>query len=84
MQPKLERRRLSYKEQLEFDRMEETILEKETELGGLEAHSARPEIVSNSVELLKTTERMGELQAEIERLYARWAELEEKGGAKRS
>ncbi len=84
MQPKLERRRLSYKEQLEFDRMEETILEKETELGSLEAHSARPEIVSNSVELLKTTERMGELQAEIERLYARWAELEEKGGAKRS
>jgi hypothetical protein len=33
---------------------------------------------------LKTTGRMGELQAEIERLYARWAELEEKGGAKRS
>jgi ATP-binding cassette subfamily F protein uup len=84
MQPKLERRRLSYKEQLEFDRMEETILEKETELGSLEAHSARPEIVSNSVELLKTTGRMGELQAEIERLYVRWAELEEKGGAKRS
>ncbi len=84
MQPKLERRRLSYKEQLEFDRMEETILEKETELGELEAHSARPEIVSNSVELLKTTERMGQLQSKIEKLYARWAELEEKGGAKRS
>lgn len=83
-QPKLERRRLSYKEQLEFDRMEDTILERETELGELEAHSAKSEIVSNSVELLKTTERMAVLQSEIEHLYARWAELEEKGGAKRS
>jgi ATP-binding cassette subfamily F protein uup len=78
MQPKLERRRLSYKEQLEFDKMEATIAAQESELGELEAHAQKPEIVSNSVELLKVTERMGALQAQIEKLYARWAELEAK------
>jgi ATP-binding cassette subfamily F protein uup len=74
----LVRKKLSYKEQLEFDRMESTIFEKESLLADLEAQSQKPEVLSNSVELLKITNDMGELQAEIERLYSRWAELEAK------
>ncbi len=72
------RKKLSYKEQLEFDRMESTIFEKESLLAELEAKSQKPEVLSNSIELMKLTQEMGELQAEIERLYSRWAELEAK------
>ena len=79
---KSEKKKLSYKEQLEFEKMESTISEKETELGELEGHSQKPEIASNSVELLKASEKMASLQSEIERLYARWAELEQKCGVR--
>lgn len=72
------RKKLSYKEQLEFDRMESTIFEKESLLADLETQSQKPEVLSNSVELLKITNDMGELQVEIEKLYSRWAELEAK------
>jgi ATP-binding cassette subfamily F protein uup len=76
------RKKLTYKDQLEFDRMEEVILEKETRLAELTAHSEQPEVSRNAVELLKASTEMAELQAEIDRLYARWAELEEKAGGK--
>ncbi len=76
------RKKLTYKDQLEFDRMESVILEKESRLAEVTAHSERPEIAGNSIELLKASEEMGALQAEIERLYARWAELEEKSGGR--
>jgi ATP-binding cassette subfamily F protein uup len=72
------RKKLSYKEQLEFDRMESTISDKELLLADLESQSQKPEVLTNSVELLKITNEMGTLQAEIERLYSRWAELEAK------
>jgi ATP-binding cassette subfamily F protein uup len=76
------RKKLTYKDQLEYDRMESVILKKETRLSELTAHSERSEVVSNAVDLLKVSTEMAELQAEIDRLYARWAELEEKSGGK--
>jgi ATP-binding cassette subfamily F protein uup len=72
------KKKLSYKEQLEFDKMEAVILEKETRIAELEIESGKPEVASNSVELLLVTDEMGKLQSEVERLYARWAELEGK------
>ncbi len=76
------KKKLSYKEQIEFEKMEGLILEKETKLAEIESHSQKPEVTHNSVELLKVTGEMGALQAEIEKLYARWAVLEEKAGVK--
>ena len=74
-QPK---KKLSYKEQIEFDKMEGLIFEKEELLGSLEKISQSDQVLSNSVELMKVTDQMGALQKEIERLYARWTELETK------
>ncbi|NDF15680.1 ABC transporter ATP-binding protein, partial [bacterium] len=72
------KKRLSYKEQLEFDRMEGVILELESELSSLQVESGSPEVASHAVRLTEISGRMGGLQSEIERLYARWAELEAK------
>jgi ATP-binding cassette subfamily F protein uup len=72
------RKKLSYKEQLEFDKMEGVILEKESRIAELEAESSKSELLTNSVKLLEVTREMGELQSDLERLYARWAELEGK------
>ncbi|NDG83569.1 MAG: ABC transporter ATP-binding protein [Proteobacteria bacterium] len=76
------RKKLTYKDQLEFDRMEAVILEQETLLSEATKASERPEIAGNPVELVKITANMAEIQAEIDRLYARWAELEEKAGGR--
>ncbi len=72
------KKKLSYKEQLEFDKMESVILEKETRIAELEEQSGKPELLTNSLKLTELTREMGELQTEVERLYARWAELEGK------
>jgi ATP-binding cassette subfamily F protein uup len=74
-QPK---KKLSYKEQIEFDKMEGTIFEKEEKLAALEKISHTDQVLSNSVELMKISEQMGTLQKEIEHLYSRWSELEAK------
>ncbi len=80
--PKIEKKKLSYKEQIEFDKMEEKIAAKEARLTELEAISSQPQIASNSIELQKLTQEMGSLQFEIGDLYERWSELEQKGGVK--
>ena len=72
------KKKLSYKDQLEFDKMEGTIAENEARLGELEEQSGHPEVLSNAVELQKLSTEMGAIQSEIERLYTRWAELEAK------
>jgi ATP-binding cassette subfamily F protein uup len=69
------RRKLSYKDQRELDGMEERILAAEKKLSALTDESARPEIVSNATRLMELTQEMSSLQTEIDRLYARWAEL---------
>ncbi len=73
-----QKKKLSYKEQLEYDKMESTLFEKEAKLGVLEQRSTQSEVLTNSVELTKITGEMGVLQSEIETLYSRWAELEQK------
>lgn len=75
---KKSKKKLSYKDQLEYDKMEGTIADHEARLGVLEEKSQKPEILSNAVELQKITAEMGMIQMEVERLYTRWAELESK------
>jgi ATP-binding cassette subfamily F protein uup len=76
-------KRLSYLEQREWDAMEERILEAEAELERCQAAAADPAIASQADEVAVRYRALEAAQQEVERLYARWAELEEKGGGAR-
>ena len=66
---------MSFKEQREFDGMEDLILQKEQKLKDLELESQSMAVVSNSQKLVKITEEMSGLQQEIDQLYLKWSEL---------
>ncbi len=68
-------KKLGFKEQRELDNMEETIQKAEAKLAELTEQSNSPAVVSNATKLLEITQEMGKAQKEVERLYARWAEL---------
>jgi ATP-binding cassette subfamily F protein uup len=70
------KRKLSYNEQREFDEMEPKIHKAEALLKQLTAESLLPENHTNAVRQAAIAQTMAETQAEIDRLYARWAELE--------
>lgn len=72
------KKKLSYKDQRELDMMEATIQKAEARLEELTNESAKPDIATNAGRLRELTEQMGTVQTEIDRLYARWAELEGK------
>lgn len=71
-----ERKRLSWKEQKELERMEQTILEAEERVRTLEARVADPKVIASHEQLHAAYADLAAAQAEVERLYARWAELE--------
>jgi ATP-binding cassette subfamily F protein uup len=73
--PPTKKRKLSFKEQRELDSMESTIEELEKQLMILAHESGLPEHSSNAKKLLELTQAMSKNQKEIDRLYARWAEL---------
>ena len=78
------RRKLGYKEQREYDAIEETLARAEVALRDARADSERPEHASDAAKLVALLAAVDERQAEVDRLYARWAELEAKltaGGA---
>ena len=68
--------KLGFNEQRELDTMEETIHGLEEKLKKLTVESALPEVATNATRLVEVTGEMHRLQAEIERLYHRWSELE--------
>ena len=69
------KRRLGYLEQRELDGMEPRILAAEERLSALKAECGRPEVVSDGPRLVALAREIEEAQAEIDRLYGRWAEL---------
>ncbi len=74
-------RKLGYQDQREWDAMEARILEAEARLDAARAAAADPSVASDHQAL---GARLGELAAaqdDVDRLYARWAELEAKGRA---
>jgi ATP-binding cassette subfamily F protein uup len=73
---KTKRKKLSYKDQREFDGMEARIHGTEAKLASLRAESERPEVMSNAGRVLELHTEMDRLQAEIDAMFARWAELE--------
>ncbi len=70
------KRKLSYNEQRDLDGMEAALHKVETRLTELAMESVDPKIASNAKRLSELTDEMAKAQSEIERLYARWAELE--------
>jgi ATP-binding cassette subfamily F protein uup len=70
------RRKLSYKEQREFDAMEETILEAETEVERLETIANAPETMADHVKSSRAFESLSVAQERVKALYNRWSELE--------
>jgi ATP-binding cassette subfamily F protein uup len=73
-------RKLSYLDQREWDEMEGRILEAEERLEACRASAADPAVAADHVALAARLEALGVAQAEVDRLYARWAELEGKAG----
>ena len=70
------KKKLSFKEQREFDGMEAQIHSLEAEFDDLKRQSDDPKNASNATLLAGITKEMASKQLEIEKLYARWAELE--------
>ena len=74
--PPTAKRKRSFKEQYELDHMEEKIHEAETKLEKLRAESELQDVVSNAAHLAELMPEIAGLESEIDRLYKRWAELE--------
>jgi ATP-binding cassette subfamily F protein uup len=72
--PSSPKKRLGFKEQRELENMEGTIAAAEARVAELEAASLAH--ASQASRLLEITTELSEAQKEVDRLYARWAELE--------
>ena len=72
------RRRLSYREQREWDEMEGRIVAAEEHLAACQQAVADPAVATDPTVLAERWQSLEAARAEVERLYARWAELEAK------
>jgi ATP-binding cassette subfamily F protein uup len=75
---------LSYREKREWEQMEAAILVAEERLASAERAAADPAIASDAAVLHERYTELEATRAEVDRLYARWAELEAKGDLTRS
>ncbi len=72
------RKGLSYKEQKEWDQIEARILKAEERVATCQAAADDPSIASSAVDLQERHAALHAARQDVERLYARWAELDEK------
>jgi ATP-binding cassette subfamily F protein uup len=72
------RRRLTYHEQREWDAMESRIVAAEEALAACQQAVADPAVATDPDALAERWQGLEAARAEVERLYARWAELEAK------
>ena len=79
--PRQRQGRLSYLEQREFDGMETAVLDAEAKLAEAKARAEDPGIATNAGALQEAFAALSAAQVEVDRLYARWSELEEKSGS---
>jgi ATP-binding cassette subfamily F protein uup len=73
-------RRLSYNEQREWERIEREILAAEERLAASRAAVEDPAIATDAAALHAACDALDAAQAEVDRLFARWAALEAKRG----
>jgi ATP-binding cassette subfamily F protein uup len=71
-------KRLSWAEKKEWETMEGTILEAEQAVERWQTESHDPKLATDHVRAKDVYAKLGEAQARVEKLYARWAELEAK------
>ncbi len=71
-------KKLGYREQREWDEMESLILAAEERRDACAAAAHDPAVASDHEALTSRLNALVEAQAEVDRLYARWAELERK------
>ncbi len=76
--PRQPKKKFSYKEQREWDNIEEDILKAENEVETRQTQMLDPEVVGDQEQLKQCSIRLQSCQEEVERLYRRWEELEEK------
>jgi ATP-binding cassette subfamily F protein uup len=69
---------LSYKEKLEFEKIEGVIAEEEAALQKMQAELDLSETQSNYTKLSELTRLISEAETKVERLFARWDELTKK------
>jgi len=74
------KKKLSYVEAREFESIEHRILEAEEKLRLASDALADPAIASNGPSLIEAGEQLDAAQRQVDQLYARWAELDEKRG----
>jgi ATP-binding cassette subfamily F protein uup len=70
------RKKLSYNDQREWDTIEARIGEAEAKLGALRTEQENPAVASNHARLVALESEIAAAQAQVDKLYARWAELE--------
>ncbi|HLX63825.1 MAG TPA: ABC-F family ATP-binding cassette domain-containing protein [Planctomycetota bacterium] len=71
-------KRLSYKEQREWDEMEANILAAEADLQAIQKEVEDPALASDPKKLHDRCAALADAHARVDGLYARWQELEEK------
>jgi ATP-binding cassette subfamily F protein uup len=72
------KKKLSYKEALEWQQIEARISAAESALTAVREELQLPEVVSNPERLVALAARLEEAEAEVHRLFERWTELEAK------
>ncbi len=77
-EPQRTSKRLSYKEQREYDGMEAAIVQAEAAVQAAEARVADPAVMADHVAMAKACSALESAHAEVARLYARWSELDGK------
>ncbi|MBV9493137.1 MAG: ABC-F family ATP-binding cassette domain-containing protein [Acidobacteria bacterium] len=77
-QPAAKAKRLSYLEQREWDGMEANVLAAEEKVAEAQKRAEDPAIAADASALQQRFTELAAAQAEVERLYARWSELEGK------
>jgi ATP-binding cassette subfamily F protein uup len=76
--PKQARKGLSHAEQKEWDKIEGLIVKAEAAVAACQAATEDPAVTSDATALQARYTALAEAQTNVERLYARWTELEEK------
>jgi ABC transport system ATP-binding/permease protein len=76
--PKQARKGLSHSEQKEWDKIEGLIVKAEAAVAACQAATEDPAVMSDAAALQARYTALAAAQTEVERLYTRWTELEEK------
>jgi ATP-binding cassette subfamily F protein uup len=70
------KKKLSYKDQRDWDTIEARITAADAKVAALEAECERPEVAVDGARLIELHAEIAAARAEVDALYGRWAELE--------